>query len=182
MDLTDTALGRDVACYERVFFFMSRFGTGPAKGDHGSCGIRATSMSSGLRWQTMFWGGIADHCVNSAYRSHPRSWWVGEAEGAEVMEAEHCVTLKMPDLQAGIYFPRRRFSDDGGCDRRDETIWPATRCITVAKFPASFPIPILNDMSDKGQKEAESRCSWRRWAVGFYVLHNRRLLIFDLGT
>ncbi|KAK1445328.1 hypothetical protein CCUS01_12655 [Colletotrichum cuscutae] len=71
-----------------------------------------------------------------------------------VMEAEHCFTLKMPDLQAGIYFPIRRFFDDGGCDKRDETIWPATRCITVAKFPASFPTPILNDMYSKGQKEA----------------------------
>ncbi|KAI3542948.1 hypothetical protein CSPX01_06544, partial [Colletotrichum filicis] len=120
--------------------------------------------------------------IDGAHRSHPRSWWVGGAEGAEVMEAEHCVTLKMPDLQAGINFPIRRFFDDGGCDRRDETIWPATRCITVAKFPASFPTPILNDMYSKGQKEAQSRCSWRQWAVGFYVLHNRRLLTFDLGT
>ncbi|UQC85368.1 uncharacterized protein CLUP02_10865 [Colletotrichum lupini] len=106
---------------KEFFFLMSGLGTGPAKGDYGSCRIKATSM------------------------------------------VPIALTL-VPDLQAGIYFPIRRFFDDGGCDRRDETIWPATRCITVAKFPASFPTPILNDMYSKGQKEAQSRCSWRRWA------------------
>ncbi|KAK1468782.1 hypothetical protein CMEL01_00549 [Colletotrichum melonis] len=162
LDITDTALGRDVACYERVFF--------------------PHVWSRDWPCQRRLWFMQDQSNIDGAHRSHPRSWWVGEAEGAEVMEAEHCVTLKMPDLQAGIYFPIRRFFDDGGCDRRDETIWPATRCITVAKFPASFPTPILNDMYSKGQKEAQSRCSWRRWAVGFYVLHNRRSLTFDLGT